>query len=453
MQFRRVPFVVFVVSVVYLSVNLVGQVNPDKLPARTPGLPSPNPSAPGSPAPFSIPKMPPVPLETARFKLLTSTTGWAATDRMLLWTTDGGAHWKDITPSNPHHSQRDRQHDDLASIFFLDANTGWVLFSYQSGPESDDWAFDVSSTVDAGESWSTTHVTAADVDQEALSGSGDIAFADSLHGWVNLALKSSAAFNSGDVLSTLDGGRTWKALKNGPGLSGPILLLPNGNGWLVGQDDSELYATHDGGSSFQEVSLPAPEEIAPAGRPAYDLPIFEDNLHGHVAVTYSGNSQAAAVLFATEDGGLTWKADGILTNVDGASIGQMVTSTVADSTWIIPVTLKRSQPTLIQIPHGGRVVADGKTGKLGNTTISFFSPTRGWVWLTGLLSTTDGGATWRTITPMASNGVVTQGSTFPPGQTGSASVRPALCPRQEGSSMRPNRLFTPATVLRPSHKG
>jgi hypothetical protein len=413
MQFRRVRFVVFVVSVMCLSVNLIGQVNPGQLPPRVPGVPPSNPSAPGSPTPFSIPKMPAVPLATARFKLLTPTTGWAATDQMLLWTTDGGARWKDITPSNPHHSQRDRQHDDLASIFFLNANTGWALFAYQSGPESDDWAFDVSSTVDAGESWSTTHVTAANIDQEALSGNGNIAFADSLHGWVNLALKSSAAFWSGDVLSTSDGGRTWKVLGNGPGSSGPILLLPHGNGWLIGQDDTELYATHDGGSSFQEVSLPAPQEIAPAGRPAYDLPIFEDNLHGHVAVTYSGNSQAAAVLFATEDGGLTWKADGIFTNFDTGSVGQMVTSTVADSTWIIPVTLRRSQPLLIQIPHGGRVVANGTTGKLGNSTISFFSPTRGWVWSMGLLSTTDGGATWTTITPMATNGVVTQGSVNP----------------------------------------
>jgi hypothetical protein len=39
-------------------------------------------------------------------KLLTPDVGWAATNKKLFWTTDGGAQWKDITPKINHKEQR-----------------------------------------------------------------------------------------------------------------------------------------------------------------------------------------------------------------------------------------------------------------------------------------------------------------------------------------------------------
>jgi len=40
-------------------------------------------------------------------KLLTPQVGWAQSGQHLYWTTDGGSHWKDITPI-PHGKRTSR---------------------------------------------------------------------------------------------------------------------------------------------------------------------------------------------------------------------------------------------------------------------------------------------------------------------------------------------------------
>lgn len=102
-----------------------------------------------------------VDLPISRFKLLDSSTGWAATDHRLLWTTDGGAHWKDISPPNPNR-------DSYADVFFQDQVKGWVLFSHQVKEQNDpiphnpdsDWTFYLAATEDGGNTWMTVQLPA-----------------------------------------------------------------------------------------------------------------------------------------------------------------------------------------------------------------------------------------------------------------------------------------------------
>jgi hypothetical protein len=52
-------------------------------------------------------------------KLLTPQVGWAQSGQHLYWTTDGGSHWKDITPHTPSK-------ENIADALFLDTSMGWV---------------------------------------------------------------------------------------------------------------------------------------------------------------------------------------------------------------------------------------------------------------------------------------------------------------------------------------
>ncbi len=192
-----------------------------------------------------------------------------------------------------------------------------------------------------------------------------------------------------------------------------------------GLNDEELHVTRDGGKTWQTVSLPAPKEIYPAIYPTSDLPVFEDDKHGFVAVTYSGGygNKSAAVLFATDDGGRTWKPDRILANLEEENTGQRLPSTVADSTWITGSRVSAHPPTLTALSAGARVRAtvdpvSHRSGYFQVRQLSFATPSRGWVIVGdgGLLSTTDGGTTWTTLTPGPQPHVIQPHGSFIPRQ-------------------------------------
>jgi photosystem II stability/assembly factor-like uncharacterized protein len=148
-------------------------------------------------------------------KLLTPDVGWAATSRKVYWTTNSGSTWRDITPKLDHKSQI------VSSVFFLDASTGWVLFSCGDGldPAVDDVCFEFASTVNAGESWSLAHPKLVDPtsqsaieDGQGFSNTTFLNFADSLHGWAILKRSLPTGHSSGVMLRTVDGGKTWTQL-------------------------------------------------------------------------------------------------------------------------------------------------------------------------------------------------------------------------------------------------
>ena len=374
----------------------------------------------GSPPKFmpeQIAKMPVRALPVQGFKILKSGTGWVSTGNQLLWTTDNGAHWKDISPPNPNV-------DHYASVFFHDTETGWVLFSHQTQdderPEpvadtpSSDWGFSFSFTADGGTTWTTASLPPWR-GSRGLSDQGVVAFADRLHGWMSLGVEGNTMTAGSALLLTSDGGRTWRDTpdaETGPeGRIEAILALTEKDIWILATPEggSALWATHDGGNSYQEIVLSPPKAVAPADYPTFSLPVFADKLNGYVAVTYSGRigDKSAAVLFATADGGRTWNPDRILSNLIQ---GETVSTTVAGPAWLLPFAPLGTQPTLLKLPSGGKTTAatHRSSGAFNGCDLSFQTPDEGWMKCSGKLSfTIDGGTSWTAITPRVRNGVLT----------------------------------------------
>lgn len=351
-----------------------------------------------------IAKMPVVALQIKDFKLLSSGTGWTSNGNQLLFTLDNGAHWKDISPHNPSQGGIDQ-------VVFLDANTGWVLYSVMTWEEDAD--FVVASTVDGGTNWTETRIKIPLADPSSggpeLGGNANFAFADQLHGWFLFDYRTGSAFSSAGLLATSDGGRTWHESNENPGFYGEISAYSSGDVWAVDGDGQNLVVSRKGGNSFEDVSLPNPKEFGTERQPIYSQPAFEDNRHGYLAGTYPGinGAKSTAVLFETWDGGRTWKSDRILSNLTGREI---VSTTVAGTSWILPFTPQGAEPQIIKLNSSDKIKApDHKSsGDFRSCNLSFKTPDEGWMNCSGhLTSTTDGGATWIAITPRVRNGKLT----------------------------------------------
>jgi photosystem II stability/assembly factor-like uncharacterized protein len=363
-------------------------------------------------------------------KLLASDVGWAMSMGRLMWTSSGGTEWEDITPPVPNDGL-------ISDIFFLDTKRGWVLLEHGEPDVIGGLQFDLASTDNAGAAWSTRHVKVPQRKYPGILNGGSLAFADSVHGWLGLGAGLSAATEgTGVLLVTADGGETW-SLATATGWDtddtvGSMLMLTPEEGWLAGGGASEqLLVTHDGGKTWQRIELESPvktDEMSEYDRnseqlersfqalptaaaklirkepqhryyAAYDLPTFENPKHGYVSVTYPG----VVVLFATEDGGVTWKPDRVLTGLREHQTGATVESTVAGSTWITGRVPKNGLPQLSKLGPGASATDTTMPApeESGISQISFATASQGWVLTVygKLLATNDGGATWTDITP------------------------------------------------------
>ncbi|MGA7523780.1 MAG: hypothetical protein WBW84_15120 [Acidobacteriaceae bacterium] len=327
----------------------------------------------------------------------------------MFWTTDNGRTWSNISPPLAVG-------DHYADVFFLNSRAGWVLVAHQeqggqdSVPAADtDWTFYVAYTNNAGESWSAYLIPVMQSRSgDDLTDSGYIAFADDLHGWIEVHRSSTW----GGLLRTADGGTTWAWVKAAPGLAGEIVAPGPNDLYIAGLDlrhGSELFATHDGGSSFQLVPLKPLAGIVPQ-MPTYGLPEFH-GLLGYEPVTYSGGPgvKSAAVLFTSDDNGRSWKADRVLSDLDHSWIGHRVQSVIVGSAWMTAFSPDQHQPAIVTLSSGGRKAApSNQVGDFSRCSLSFVSAEAGWANCSGhLLSTFDAGSTWADIGPRIRDGMPT----------------------------------------------
>jgi photosystem II stability/assembly factor-like uncharacterized protein len=341
--------------------------------------------------------------KAARMKLLTPEVGWVIHHPGLMWTTDGGNHWKNITPPLPPG-------EHIASVFFLNTQQGWALLSGPGEKGSDEPHFDLAVTNNAGARWSIANVTFPPLPHgfPQIYGPASMDFLDSLHGWINMRLETSAAVMGGVLLETDDGGKTWNWSPRSPGIAGELCFVTTEDGWLAGGPAGKLYVTHDGATTWQEVSLQPPQQAGRAIYATYGLPVFENGEDGLLPVTFSGTEGVNSVLvsFATTDAGRTWTPDAVVPISKQTSIGQGIPATLAAST-LITADVSGNSLTLIRAKQGSELSASAsiKPPRAGVVALSFASTMDGWALVehdgtaTNLLSTSDGGNTWTDITP------------------------------------------------------
>jgi photosystem II stability/assembly factor-like uncharacterized protein len=231
-----------------------------------------------------------------------------AAQRHLYWTTDWGAHWQDITPPIPDRYQ-------LGEVFFLDRSSGWVFLDPLCGARNGFAHPDLQAglklafTRDSGKNWTTTDVRLPDSSRHlALAdGLGCVTFADAKHGWARIGF----ADPSYDLLllTTKDGGRSWKSLSNDPSKSGCVRFTNAKEGWMTDPSSGSLrvWKTEDGGRSWLDVSPSVPDAFGNAFGD-YGI-VIENRKRVSVAAYFMPSTGDQIRLFLTEDGGLTWKGE------------------------------------------------------------------------------------------------------------------------------------------------
>jgi photosystem II stability/assembly factor-like uncharacterized protein len=313
----------------------------------------------------------------------------------LYWTDDNGKAWRDITPPHmPTHS--------IGEVFFLDASHGWLLSSDALSEETNA-KFYLFSTADAGKNWRALLLTRPMFRMyDDYTFPVQLFFSDPVHGWM---MWRWAIMNSrlNYLLATTDGGRTWKRLPEPPG-PGPLQFLSRHEGWLIGgpvtpdgipiPEAENLWTTHDGGIRWHVLSVPVPK--GEGGEAYFSSFRFKDTRDG-VAVAELQLSGYVFRLFScvTRDGGESWQISHFdVYHASPSFVGDHIIWSTSD--W----------PEMeVRIQRENRVVTPtlplGSGMRTRMSDVDFIDDRNGWAIAGQLLTTTDGGRTFRIITPPA----------------------------------------------------
>jgi len=204
-------------------------------------------------------------------------TGWAAGYGSDYWgpaiinTTDGGENW------NPQPCRGTYDWIDLKSVFFIDSNTGWAV------GQNDNNDGIVLKTTNGGTNW----IHQAVIDSNSL---WDVYFVDSNMGWI-VGGKRIYINDFGDqILKTTDGGQNWRIQESGiDALLYEVHFVNADMGWAVGMRGT-IINTIDGGATWS---------IQESGGPDVYSVDFIDFNNGWTV------NRSGAIL-KTADGGGSW---------------------------------------------------------------------------------------------------------------------------------------------------
>lgn len=340
-----------------------------------------------------------------KVELVTGGVGLALTSDGLLRTDDGGRSWQEITPEIPGGIA-------LESTF-LDEASGWVVM--ESGLDGSE--IRVYRSFDGGETW-----TASDL----LVARGAIArayldFVDRQTGWLVLKLESGSSFSLGRLYATRDGGRTWEE-RSAP-LGEPAVFVNEVRGWMVGGPAGDgFYRTLDGGLTWEPQELPGlPQVPVFIGQPQFTTP-----QEGRIPVTLLADPDASLVIYVTRDGGDTWFMEREVALTPGSQPGDAVPFNLQTEVWHLADPSISGLTVFDKGKDAGAPTTLGTTGlPPGTVSLDFISPDLGWALVqenrcsgdkiqtyqpdpvlftcemkTRLFRTDDGGLTWLELNPL-----------------------------------------------------
>lgn len=336
-----------------------------------------------------------------------ATTGWAATYDRALRTTDGGLHWRDVTPPAPSGPSL-----PSLAVFPRSASEAWVARGLDAGgPGASESA--LSHTTDGGQTWRLVTLPVFAVAQ--------ITFADATHGWMLADVDTAHDEQGVDIFRTTDEGQTWAKVASATNQPGALPLQGRKTGltfrdahigWATGAGPldavqttakaSWLFTTHDGGATWQQQPLALPTSLAqyPWFYVAGVLPatFFSPDL-GVLPVAVGSQAAGGAVasfVYVTRNGGATWAPTAPVQSVPDA------TSLPDPSHWWIAADRDATCACLFSTADGGQHWATLSPGAPFDhvAVLSFVSDVLGWaIGSAGLLCTDDGAVLGRSWLP------------------------------------------------------
>jgi photosystem II stability/assembly factor-like uncharacterized protein len=316
--------------------------------------------------------------------MIDATTGWALTNTSVLYTTNGGDTWKDVTP---HEAAL------VGAGYFLSREEAWISeasgLSLQAGQKP---AVIISHTINGGRTWQSAALSITIPD-----GVSSMSFINDQDGWAEAELGGAAGNDLVEIFRTTDGGKSWAAVSRTPygsqdnipatfpfsGHKTGLTFINASTGWATGP---WLYVTRDGGATWQQQTLhTTPDQT-------FAPPTF--------FTTHDGILPAGSRLFITHNSGTTWQSRPL----PPESSSLLITFTDMQH-GLVAVS---SGTTLYHTSDGGAHWA--KITPRVTTSISAFAQldfvSTGIGWALGntpdgaselLLKTTDGGRTWTRI--------------------------------------------------------
>ena len=367
-------------------------------------------------------------------KLASPTTAWAQGG---LRTTDGGAHWRDVSPAGLREGASTPLYPPGYADFYLDGDHAWQAGVYGSATSCGDHITTFASA-DGGKTWQQSAPVTLDLPSGYSTFNIALGFTDAHAGWLWVPVGTGndmfgMAITAVYLFNTSDGGLTWRKVATIDSSTlvrvsasgdckpqfGQVTFSSATVGWVgLYCVTSQLLVTHDGGSTWKVQPLPA------ACQCSAQTPTFVDEKHGFMQA-YSNDPKATGptgpTVMATSDGGTTWRTLPPL-----PSSGYTIALTFADPTnlWALVTppgwtkvsggkdSLYRSSDggqtwNLVQqgVPMGrsySLLFADAKNGMVAqprNATWSFDTPGYQDANDIELEVTSDGGHTWRAIKP------------------------------------------------------
>ncbi len=245
---------------------------------------------------------------------------WAAGISGLYITSDGGAQWRTVTPpnlANEYVAER------VITMEAVGQNDLWLvlydvpgLVPYSESQDGSDRGEGIDRSTDGGRTWTFSTLPGC----LQLCGPTALSFVDADHGFAAVSADDGNPNGRPALLfATGDGGATWQAVATPPDLGGvemggpapdPKLVFTNAqDGWAVsgpleGADATTanpggvLYRTTDGGHAWSVV------RGLPSG--GLSLPTFFGSQDGVVLHDPAPPSKVTPVVDVTRDGGVTW---------------------------------------------------------------------------------------------------------------------------------------------------
>jgi photosystem II stability/assembly factor-like uncharacterized protein len=184
---------------------------------------------------------------------------------------------------------------------------------------------------------------------------------------------------------------------NSPPFSGQIQFTSLNDGWLINSwGGDELYATHDGAKSWQEVSLTPPPDVRATDRSLFYMPQFQDSRVGYLPVKYMGpfGTPSKLVVYTTQSNGKIWRV------LKRFQIPADIAFALTDSVLILPVETKIGELSTTSVSESDHNQTDTNASARAVLSFSFFDRNNGWAQTSNTLyDTTDGGTSWDIITP------------------------------------------------------